>query len=169
MTPRPGYALVTPARNELENLERLAACVVAQELEPVAWIIVDDASDDGTGELAAALAAEHEPDAQQHGALAEAAAERDPRAHVITRWLGEDAPDGADTSRWTPAGPGRLVLCTDGLWNVLHGAAELAQLVASAGDRSPLGLARRLVSTAIGRGGPDNVTVAVVDVEPGGH
>ena len=104
-----------------------------------------------------------------NGALAEAAAERDPRAHVITRWLGDDAPDGADTSRWTPAGPGRLVLCTDGLWNVLHGAAELAQLVASAGDRSPLGLARRLVSTAIGRGGPDNVTVAVVDVVPGGH
>jgi glycosyltransferase involved in cell wall biosynthesis len=53
------YALVTPARNELENLERLAAAVVAQELTPAAWMIVDDGSDDGTSELAAALVAEH--------------------------------------------------------------------------------------------------------------
>jgi glycosyltransferase involved in cell wall biosynthesis len=56
---RPGYALVTPARNERANLERLAGCVLAQELQPVAWIIVDDASDDGTDELARELAAEH--------------------------------------------------------------------------------------------------------------
>lgn len=56
---QPGYALVTPARNERENLERLAACVLAQELEPVAWIIVDDASDDGTDEFARELAASH--------------------------------------------------------------------------------------------------------------
>jgi glycosyltransferase involved in cell wall biosynthesis len=54
---QPGYALITPARNERANLERLAGCVLAQELEPVAWIIVDDASDDGTGELARDLAA----------------------------------------------------------------------------------------------------------------
>jgi glycosyltransferase involved in cell wall biosynthesis len=55
----PGYALVTPARNERANLERLAACVLAQELRPVEWIIVDDASDDGTDELARDLAAAH--------------------------------------------------------------------------------------------------------------
>ena len=59
MSPTPGYALVTPARNERENLERLAGCVLAQELTPVAWMIVDDASDDGTAELAHSLAAAH--------------------------------------------------------------------------------------------------------------
>ena len=57
------------------------------------------------------------------------------------------------------------MLCTDGLWNVIHGEDELAALVTSPGDHSPLALARRLVSTAIDRGGPDNVTVAVIDVQ----
>jgi glycosyltransferase involved in cell wall biosynthesis len=53
------YAVVTPARNERANLERLAAAMIAQERAPLAWMIVDDGSDDGTGELAAALAADH--------------------------------------------------------------------------------------------------------------
>jgi biofilm PGA synthesis N-glycosyltransferase PgaC len=53
------YAAVTPARNERHNLPRLAASLLAQEHRPVRWIIVDDGSDDGTAELATALAAEH--------------------------------------------------------------------------------------------------------------
>jgi biofilm PGA synthesis N-glycosyltransferase PgaC len=53
------YAVVTPARNERENLERLAAALVAQDQTPSAWMIVDDGSDDGTPELGARLAAEH--------------------------------------------------------------------------------------------------------------
>lgn len=53
------YAIVTPARNERENLERLAAAVIAQVHLPKHWLIVDDGSDDGTSELAAALHAEH--------------------------------------------------------------------------------------------------------------
>ena len=99
------------------------------------------------------------------GAMTVATAALDPRAHVITRWLGDDAPESADTARWTPDGNGRLVLCTDGLWNVIPGEDELAPLVTSPGDHSPLALARRLVSTAIDRGGPDNVTVAVIAVQ----
>jgi glycosyltransferase involved in cell wall biosynthesis len=54
-----GYALITPARNEAANLERLAPCVVAQTVTPEAWVIVDDGSDDGTAALAAALATRH--------------------------------------------------------------------------------------------------------------
>jgi glycosyltransferase involved in cell wall biosynthesis len=53
------YALVTPARNERDNLERLAAAVLAQTLLPDTWVIVDDGSDDGTAELAAELAGDH--------------------------------------------------------------------------------------------------------------
>jgi hypothetical protein len=54
------YALVTPARNERTNLPRLAGSVIAQNLRPARWVIVDDGSDDGTREIAAALASEHD-------------------------------------------------------------------------------------------------------------
>jgi biofilm PGA synthesis N-glycosyltransferase PgaC len=53
------YAVVTPARNEVSNLPRLAACLVEQTVQPSAWMVVDDASTDGTGELAARLAEAH--------------------------------------------------------------------------------------------------------------
>jgi biofilm PGA synthesis N-glycosyltransferase PgaC len=53
------YALVTPARNESENLPRLAESVVAQTLAPAAWVIVDDHSDDGSFAWTQELAAQH--------------------------------------------------------------------------------------------------------------
>jgi hypothetical protein len=57
---RLGYALVTPARDEEENLGRLAASLFAQTVPPSAWIVVDDGSTDGTAEVMARLAQEHE-------------------------------------------------------------------------------------------------------------
>jgi glycosyltransferase involved in cell wall biosynthesis len=51
------YAVVTPARNERENLGRLAASLESQTRLPVRWVVVDDGSDDGTAELALDLAA----------------------------------------------------------------------------------------------------------------
>ena len=56
----PDYAIVTPARNERENLMRLAESVLSQEHLPRWWVIVDDDSDDGMDELAERLAAEHD-------------------------------------------------------------------------------------------------------------
>jgi poly-beta-1,6-N-acetyl-D-glucosamine synthase len=53
------YAVVTPARNEQENLPRLAAALAAQELAPVAWIVVDDGSTDATPDLLAEFAVGH--------------------------------------------------------------------------------------------------------------
>jgi len=53
------YAAVTPVRDDAANLERLSACMVAQVRRPVAWIIVDNGSVDGTPELAERLACEH--------------------------------------------------------------------------------------------------------------
>ncbi len=59
MNAGPSYAIVTPARNERENLERLASSVLAQTLRPQWWIIVDDGSDDGMDQVAQRLADEH--------------------------------------------------------------------------------------------------------------
>jgi glycosyltransferase involved in cell wall biosynthesis len=42
------YALVTPARNEAENLRRLAGALASQTVRPSAWIVVDDGSTDET-------------------------------------------------------------------------------------------------------------------------
>jgi biofilm PGA synthesis N-glycosyltransferase PgaC len=58
-SPLPSYAIVTPARNERDNLERLAESILAQTTPPAWWIIVDDGSDDGMDEVATRLAAEH--------------------------------------------------------------------------------------------------------------
>jgi glycosyltransferase involved in cell wall biosynthesis len=49
---------VTPARNEAENLRRLAGSMAKQTLLPRQWLIVDNGSLDGTGEAAAAIARE---------------------------------------------------------------------------------------------------------------
>jgi len=53
------YTVVTPVRNELENLGRLAGCLAAQTARPEAWVVVDTGSTDGTPALAASLAREH--------------------------------------------------------------------------------------------------------------
>jgi glycosyltransferase involved in cell wall biosynthesis len=50
------YALVTPLRDEAENLERLSAAIDRQTQLPLAWIIVDNGSTDATFEVATALA-----------------------------------------------------------------------------------------------------------------
>lgn len=54
------YAVVTPARNERDNLRRLAESVLAQDHAPVSWVIVDDGSDDGMRKVADDLAQRHD-------------------------------------------------------------------------------------------------------------
>ena len=54
------YAIVTPVRNETENLRRLAESLSAQTLRPRTWMIVDTGSDDGTSALIAELMREHD-------------------------------------------------------------------------------------------------------------
>jgi len=54
------YAAVTPARDEAEHLPRLAASMLAQDVKPVRWVIVENGSSDATFELASSLADEHD-------------------------------------------------------------------------------------------------------------
>src|SRR6185312_15411267 len=54
------YAIVTPVRNETENLRRLAESLSAQSLRPKTWMVVDTGSDDGTPDVITELMREHD-------------------------------------------------------------------------------------------------------------
>ena len=67
------------------------------------------------------------------GLMSREDAARDRRAHVLTRWLGRDAPGGPAHARRVRLGvPGLLMLCSDGLWNHLPDPDVLARLAAPA-------------------------------------
>ncbi|MFC3572295.1 PP2C family protein-serine/threonine phosphatase [Streptomyces yaanensis] len=85
---------------------------------------------------------------------------------ALTAWLGADAgPVTARVRGYRPLVPGRLLLCTDGLWRHLPDAARLRDVL---GSRRPDARAdaRTLVGHALDAGGQDNVTAAVIRVVP---
>lgn len=99
------------------------------------------------------------------GALTPDEAYTSPQAHTITRWLGRDADPSwrPRVVRFDPPSPGRLVLCSDGLWNYAPTADEVATAAAD-DDEDLLAVGRRLVTFANDSGGHDNVTVVIVDI-----
>jgi serine/threonine protein phosphatase PrpC len=102
------------------------------------------------------------------GTLTTEEALADPRAHSITRWVGADAPsDGHQTAQLDATESGLLVLCSDGLWNYIPDAVDIARLARQLPDAaSALAIAHWLADGALAGGGHDNITVAVVDVRP---
>jgi serine/threonine protein phosphatase PrpC len=101
------------------------------------------------------------------GTLGAREAMADARAHMITAWLGVDAPaDPPEIVTFAPMRRGRLIVCSDGLWNAAPGADDLADLVrAQPRSAPPIAVARALADVAVRAGGHDNITVAIVDVE----
>lgn len=82
-----------------------------------------------------------------------------PYRNVLTRALGVEV-DGDPTLRDADFLPGdALLLCSDGLWGVV-GDDELAAAVVDLPDAKSI--ARTLVDLALDRGGPDNISIAVV-------
>jgi serine/threonine protein phosphatase PrpC len=99
------------------------------------------------------------------GTMSELEAQQDPRAHVITRWLGADAPklDPPVVTAGLDAGD-RVLLCSDGLWNYADTPEALSKLIAQQTASAGAGdLARTLVTYARDCGGHDNITVAICD------
>ena len=86
-------------------------------------------------------------------------------AHTLTRWLGADA----DSKPWsessvqtiTVVGSGSLLMCTDGLWNYLSGAADIGSHCTGTDATAT---ARALVEHALQAGGQDNITVALIPI-----
>jgi serine/threonine protein phosphatase PrpC len=102
------------------------------------------------------------------GLLGAAAAAADHRSHALTRWVGADAPDDEpQVLAFHPEAPGRLILCSDGLWNYAPEARDLAAVLADLERGAlPAAVARLLTDTAMARGGRDDITVAVIDIAP---
>ncbi len=89
----------------------------------------------------------------------------DPRAHMITAWLGADAPELAPrVIAFRPRRHGWLLLCSDGLWNSWPDPDDLAALVRDAGTDGAIDLAEALTDLAIAEGGRDNITVVVAEI-----
>jgi serine/threonine protein phosphatase PrpC len=86
-------------------------------------------------------------------------------AHTLTRWLGADS----DPEPWsdssvqtiTAVGPGTLLLCSDGLWNYLPDAADIARFCSGV---EPSAAARALTEYALDAGGQDNITVVIIPI-----
>jgi serine/threonine protein phosphatase PrpC len=104
--------------------------------------------------------------ARGEATLAEAI--RDPHAHDLTRCLG--LPEPGEPPRALEAevvtrdlkAPGRLLLCTDGLWNYYPLPEQMGELMMGRRRaQTPGQLASFLVHRALVRGGQDNVSVAI--------
>ncbi|HVL90562.1 MAG TPA: Stp1/IreP family PP2C-type Ser/Thr phosphatase [Actinomycetota bacterium] len=95
------------------------------------------------------------------GAITLEQAETHPQRSVLTRALGTDPEVDVD-HQVIPLAPGdRILLCSDGLSSVVP-EPEIAGLLASVRDGDDL--CRALVDEANRRGGPDNITVLIIDV-----
>jgi PPM family protein phosphatase len=86
-------------------------------------------------------------------------------AHVLTRWLGADAEpkpwSESNVHTITTAGPGALLMCTDGLWNYLPDAEDIARFCTGTDAYAS---ASALVEFALRAGGQDNITVVIIPI-----
>jgi len=82
--------------------------------------------------------------------------------NILLRALGRE-PDVDVEMNELPIGPGdRLLLCTDGLTRMVEDQGLAEALTRFRGD--PQGACDHLIATANDNGGPDNITVVVVEV-----
>jgi serine/threonine protein phosphatase PrpC len=89
-----------------------------------------------------------------------------PHRHILYRCLGLKPSLDVDIYPSVSLGVGDvLLLCSDGLWDMVHPTERLAAFLAS--EAGPLSICRRLVDAANDAGGEDNITVLLARVE--GH
>lgn len=93
------------------------------------------------------------------------AADADPGSRALIRWLGADSDDAeAQVVSLRPAGPGQVLLCSDGLHHYLSAPSALA----AAASGALIEVARHLTTLALDGGGHDNIAVAVLSFPPSG-
>jgi protein phosphatase len=85
-----------------------------------------------------------------------------PQKNLITRALGADEEVDVDTAVLPVEAGDRILLCSDGLSDMVP-EARISEILAES-PRDPETPVRRLLSAALNAGGADNVTVVVVDL-----
>jgi len=98
----------------------------------------------------------------RNGGITREQARDHPHRNVLTRALGTDPLVDVDLIRINLQKGDTLLLCTDGLYGLV-GDHEILDLVRSAGD--PDRAVRDLVDEALKRGGNDNISVIVVEID----
>jgi protein phosphatase len=100
----------------------------------------------------------------KQGRLTPEEAHHHPHRHVLFRCLGLKPNIEVDIYPSVALRPAdMLLLCSDGLWDMLYPADRLAALLTR--DDGPQAICRRLVDAANEAGGEDNITVVLVRVE----
>jgi protein phosphatase len=85
-----------------------------------------------------------------------------PHRSVIYRSIGDKPTVQVDTAIW-PLAPGdRLIVCSDGLWEMIRNEGIQEGMMA---ESDPQALCDLLASRANAAGGDDNISVVVVQIE----
>lgn len=96
------------------------------------------------------------------GDLTRAQASNHPQRNLITRAIGADEDVEVDTTTLPVRADDRVVLCSDGLSDMVP--EDRIREILAASPEDPETPARRLLTAALEAGGTDNITVVVVDV-----
>jgi protein phosphatase len=97
------------------------------------------------------------------GMISREEAESHPQRNILTAAVGTnpelfmDSPEHPEPLRPKDM----LLICSDGLWGVVHDA----ELLAAVEKNNPEGAGRELIELARERGGPDNITVSILRLE----
>jgi len=152
----------------------IVAAVVADGKATIGWVGDSRAYWLGTGPDAdAQLTRDHSwvNEKVDSGEMTEEEALQSSLAHAITRSLGklehEDTCQSPEASVIVFPFPatGRLLVCSDGLWNYAPHSTDLAERIAQAPEGADaLGIARHLIEFAVAQGGRDNITAVLLSV-----
>ncbi len=93
------------------------------------------------------------------GQISEKEASVHPQRNVLYRAVGQTEPYRPDIETMTFPTAGSLIICSDGLWGVV-GKNNLQKILRKAG--SQMEICQKMVDMANQAGGPDNITVIVV-------
>jgi protein phosphatase len=93
------------------------------------------------------------------GQITEKEASVHPQRNVLYRAVGQTEPYRPDIETLTFPAPGSLMICSDGLWGVV-GKTNLQKALRKSG--SQIEICQRMVDMANQAGGPDNITVILV-------